>query len=103
MLTRRTALSLVRQHLGDGPRARHSVFVGYVMASLATLLGEDAGLWEVTGLCHDLDFEVISQDRCRHGMVAGPFGTREAPVQAALLLPKRLVPQQQKADRPRHG
>lgn len=38
-----------------------------------------------------------------HGMLAGPFGTREAAVRAALLLPKRLPPRQQKTEQPRHG
>ena len=43
------------------------------MARLATLLGEDHVLWEVTGLCHDLDFEATADDRGRHGLLTAEW------------------------------
>jgi hypothetical protein len=39
------------------------------MRRLAVLLGGDAGLWEIVGLCHDLDFLVTSGDWSRHGLL----------------------------------
>lgn len=73
MLSIAEANNLIRFHLGEGLRARHSVFVGYVMAHFAKLLGEDPVLWEVTGLCHDLDFEVTADDRSQHGLLAAEW------------------------------
>jgi len=79
MLSPTEANNLILFHLGDGLRARHSVFVGCVMDHLAKLLGEDHVLWEVTGLCHDLDFEVTAEDRSRHGLLAAEWLRDELP------------------------
>jgi len=79
MLSPTEANNLILFHLGDGLRARHSVFVGYVMDHLAKLLGEDHVHWEVTGLCHDLDFEVTAEDRSRHGLLAAEWLRDELP------------------------
>jgi len=73
MLSTEEADKLMLTRLGEGFRARHSVFVGFFMAHLATLLGEDHVLWEVTGLCHDLDFEATADDRSRHGLLAAEW------------------------------
>lgn len=72
------ATSLIATHLGVTTRARHSVFVGFLMAKLAEALGEDRILWEVTGLCHDLDFEETADDRSRHGIVTAVAERRSA-------------------------
>jgi hypothetical protein len=39
------------------------------MRRFAVLLGGDADLWEIVGLCHDLDFLVTSGDWSRHGLL----------------------------------
>lgn len=86
MLGSEEAKDLVLTHLGEGLRARHSVFVGYVMAHLATLFGEDQLLWEVTGLCHDLDFEATADDRSRHGLLAAEWLQKDLPTVALLAI-----------------
>jgi HD superfamily phosphodiesterase len=73
MLSTEEANRLILVHLGQSSRARHSVFVGFLMARLATLLGEDHVLWEITGLCHDLDFEATADNRSRHGLLAAEW------------------------------
>jgi hypothetical protein len=70
MLSIAEADELVVQHLGDAPRANHSRVVAHVMRRLAEALSEPAELWEVVGLCHDLDFLAIDGDWSRHGPMA---------------------------------
>lgn len=79
MITVEHSKELVATHLGDGLRARHSIFVAYLMTRLVEVLGEDAGLWEITGLCHDLDFEVTKADRSRHGLVTAEWLSGDLP------------------------
>jgi hypothetical protein len=67
------ACDLIAKHLGKSLRARHSKFVGFLMRRFAEVLGEDHSLWEVTGLCHDLDFEQTAADRSRHGMLTAEW------------------------------
>jgi hypothetical protein len=70
MLSIAEADGLVAQHLGKTPRANHSRVVAHVMRKLAEALSEPAELWEVVGLCHDLDFFQIDGDWSRHGPMA---------------------------------
>lgn len=69
MLTVAEANLLVGQHLGDTDRAAHSRFVAHVMRQLAAEFAADADLWDVVGLCHDLDFFAIAGDWSRHGLL----------------------------------
>jgi predicted hydrolase (HD superfamily) len=69
MLTAAEADLLVRQHLANTPRARHSRLVGYVMRQLAADFSADADLWETVGLCHDLDFFETRNDPTQHGLL----------------------------------
>ena len=73
MMTPSEAEREIHQHLGATPRAEHSRFVGLAMRRVAESLGEDVAVWELTGLCHDLDFEVTAGDRSRHGLVAAEW------------------------------
>ena len=70
MLSIAEADELIVQHLGEAPRANHSRVVAHVMRKLAEALSEPAELWEVVGLCHDLDFFAIQGDWSRHGPMA---------------------------------
>lgn len=69
MLSPADADLLVTQHLNDTPRASHSRFVAHIMGNLAKTLAAPVELWEVVGLCHDLDFFHIEGDWSRHGLV----------------------------------
>lgn len=70
MLSIAEADELVVRHLGDAPRANHSRVVAHVMRKLAEALAEPTELWEIVGLCHDLDFFAIQGDWSRHGPMA---------------------------------
>lgn len=86
MLSPEEASNLVLTHLGEGLRARHSKFVGHLMAQFARMRGEDQLLWEVTGLCHDLDFEATADDRSRHGLLAAEWLQNDLPEVALLAI-----------------
>lgn len=73
MIDANDAIDLIARHLSDSQRARQSAFVGFLMMRFAETLGEDSALWEVTGLCHDLDFEATAADRSRHGMLTAEW------------------------------
>ena len=51
-------------------RYMHSLTVGRIMAALAEALEEDAGLWEVVGVLHDLDYDQTRAEHGRHGVAA---------------------------------
>jgi hypothetical protein len=82
MLSAVDAEILVKQHLGDTPRANHSRFVAYVMRQLAPGFSGPAGLWEVVGLCHDLDYFHTSGDWSQHGLVTIKWLGDSIPVEA---------------------
>jgi hypothetical protein len=69
MLTLHDAEGLLMKYLGDSSRAAHSRFVAHTMAELAALMEGDRLLWQVVGLCHDLDFDETAHDRSRHGLL----------------------------------
>ncbi|MEN3061449.1 MAG: HDIG domain-containing metalloprotein, partial [Candidatus Methanosuratincola petrocarbonis] len=57
---REGAIELVRKHVKKENNLKHMLAVGAVMKGLAVRLGEDQEKWEVTGILHDIDFEVCS-------------------------------------------
>ncbi len=67
MQTADEAHRLIETHLGQSPRANHSRMAGRIMRGLAGLFAADADLWEVVGLCHDLDYLDVDGDWIRHG------------------------------------
>ncbi len=82
MLTRAEAHDLIDRHFGDGSRAEHSRLVGRLMRRIALLLSGDPDLWELTGLCHDLDYEVTRATPKRHGLVAALWLEEGLPAEA---------------------
>lgn len=73
MLTRAEADELIDRHLGRGFRADHSRLVAALMRKLASRLSADPDLWELTGPCHDLDYEVTRSVPEQHGLVAAQW------------------------------
>jgi len=58
-MNRELALSLVRKHVKNENSIKHMIAVGAVMRSLAKRFGEDENIWEVAGILHDIDMEVV--------------------------------------------
>lgn len=55
--SREEAQALLESHVQDGYQRQHALMVGTAMAGYASLYGEDADVWYLTGLLHDIDFE----------------------------------------------
>jgi len=82
MLTEAEAQGLIARHLGRSPRAIHSIEVGSLMAGLANVLGADAALWQVTGLCLDLDHPQTRDRPEKHGPLAAAWLAGRLPADA---------------------
>jgi putative nucleotidyltransferase with HDIG domain len=67
-LSREEALKLLEQNVSQINLRRHCLATAAIMKALALQRGEDADLWEITGLLHDLDFERTESDPARHGL-----------------------------------
>jgi len=65
-MSRREALKMIE----GSSRHAHSVLVGRVMAILARRLGGDEGEWELVGLLHDIDYDLVQGDMAQHGVRA---------------------------------
>jgi putative nucleotidyltransferase with HDIG domain len=48
----------------------HSLFTSAIMGKLAERLGEDEKKWELVGLLHDLDYDLVKDDMSKHGILA---------------------------------
>jgi putative nucleotidyltransferase with HDIG domain len=69
VLTRDEALELVQTHLTKKNLIKHVLAVEAIMRALAARLDEDADLWGLAGLLHDLDYEQTGDEPDRHGYV----------------------------------
>ncbi|MDW5562431.1 MAG: HD domain-containing protein [Methanomassiliicoccus sp.] len=69
MVSRESALALVREHVKKESNIKHMVAVGAIMREIAVRSGEDADRWELAGILHDIDMEVCSGMR-DHTLVA---------------------------------
>ena len=55
--SRKEAQELLEQHVKDAYQLYHAKMVAVAMESYSILFNEDKGLWYITGLLHDIDFE----------------------------------------------
>lgn len=66
-LTREEALALLKQYNKEPFHIQHGLTVEGVMRWYANELGygEDADYWAITGLLHDIDFELYPEQHCQ--------------------------------------
>lgn len=65
-ISKEEALRLIE---GSSKRS-HSVLSARLMKALAKILQENEDEWELVGLLHDLDYDLIQGDMSRHGIMA---------------------------------
>ncbi|TAL36260.1 MAG: HDIG domain-containing protein [Spirochaetes bacterium] len=65
-MTRDEALSLLKEHVNELNMIRHCLASEAVLRALALELGEDADLWGMAGLLHDIDVEITNADLAVH-------------------------------------
>jgi putative nucleotidyltransferase with HDIG domain len=69
-MTRDEALGLMSEYVKTVNLKKHMLAAEAVMGALAERLGEDVPRWKLTGLLHDIDFDLTSKDPERHTLVA---------------------------------
>jgi len=62
--TREMAIGLFRKYNSSDSLFRHALAVEGVMRYMALKAGEDADKWGITGLIHDLDYEMYPDQHC---------------------------------------
>jgi len=69
-ITHEEALQLIDQHISTVTRRRHMTAVAAIMRGLAEKLDRNKLEWELVGLLHDLDYDMVRGDVSKHGLVA---------------------------------
>ena len=54
----------------NSSKFNHALYTGRIMRAVAHHLGENEEEWELTGILHDLDFDLTETDREKHGIIA---------------------------------
>ena len=72
-MEREEAIKLMKSKLKNENLRKHVYAVSFVMKKLAALFDEDEKKWEVVGLLHDLDLEVIGDDFDQHALIAAQW------------------------------
>jgi putative nucleotidyltransferase with HDIG domain len=68
-ISREEAIELLEENVPTVNLRKHCLATEAIMRALAARLDEDQDLWGVTGLLHDLDYEITSERPELHGMV----------------------------------
>ncbi len=72
-MTREEAWSLVNSKVKTPNLIKHMLAVEAVMRKLAGHLGEDVGVWGLTGLLHDLDYDETVKNPEAHSLLAAEW------------------------------
>lgn len=72
-MTKDEALALVKEKMSDINLIHHVEATAAIMGRLAKRLGQDEEKWYLTGLLHDIDYEVTKDDPERHSLVGGEW------------------------------
>ncbi|MEM0453241.1 MAG: HDIG domain-containing protein [Sulfolobales archaeon] len=82
MISRVEAINLLSRYLTNDKNLKHCISVEAIMRFLALRLGEDEELWGMTGLLHDIDYELVGKDLNKHGLLALELLKDALPVEA---------------------
>lgn len=69
-LTREEALFLLKTHVKNEKFVKHCIAVEAIMRRLARIMDEAEELWGLTGLLHDIDYELTKGRPEVHGLLA---------------------------------
>ncbi len=69
-VSREAVLEVVQARVANENLRRHMLATEAIMRGVAARLGEDADVWGLAGLAHDLDSEETDGDPARHGLSA---------------------------------
>lgn len=96
-MTREEAFGLIEEKVTNKNLIKHMVATEACMRGLARHFGEDEELWGLTGLLHDLDYDLTKDDFPRHGLLSAEMleerGVDERIVQAVKAHPGHVEAQ----------
>lgn len=68
MLNKQEAITLVEKYIDTETLISHCLAVGAIMKELAYKLNKDPEKWEITGILHDLDYEMTKNNPNIHAL-----------------------------------
>jgi hypothetical protein len=68
-MNKEDALDLLRKYVKNENLIKHCIATAAIMKKVAEELGEDADKWELIGILHDVDYEVVEGDMQKHGII----------------------------------
>lgn len=88
-IDRKQAMELIYKYIQNKRMIYHCLASEAVMQKLALYLGLNAEKWSLTGLLHDLDVELVSDNLVNHGVktieILKDFGVKDEEMFAAIL------------------
>ena len=66
---REEAINLLKKYVKAENLIKHCIATAAIMKEVAKELNEDGNKWELIGILHDIDYEVINEDMTKHGLV----------------------------------
>lgn len=69
-MTREEALNKVKQYIKNKNLIKHMLATEAIMRALAKKFNEDEEKWGITGLLHDIDYELTEKEPEKHSLVA---------------------------------
>ncbi|MEM2848742.1 MAG: HDIG domain-containing protein [Candidatus Bathyarchaeia archaeon] len=70
MISREEALRILRNYVKSENFVKHCIAVEAILRRIARVLGEDEDLWGLTGILHDVDYELTQNEPTKHGLTA---------------------------------
>jgi len=67
-MEREEAIDLLQRYVTSQSHIVHSHATAAIMKKVAVYLGEDADTWEIIGLLHDIDYDLVGGKMDRHGI-----------------------------------
>lgn len=67
-MEREEAIDLLQRYVTSQSHIVHSHATAAIMKKVAGYLGEDADTWEIIGLLHDIDYDLVGGKMDRHGI-----------------------------------
>ncbi len=68
-ISRENALALLKEHLKNERLVAHCLASEVIMRKLAGHFGENPDIWGLSGLLHDIDYEITGEDSAQHSEV----------------------------------
>lgn len=82
-MNREEAVLLIKEHVKGDFLFKHMLATEAIMREVAGFLGEDAEMWAMAGLVHDIDFEETKDaDISQHGVLADKYLAGKIPDEA---------------------